>query len=62
MKVDSLPQPGRCACCRTPMFAQTFVDSAIPWAIIAGVRLAPWDRFDYVALGREWAAGAPRFA
>jgi hypothetical protein len=41
---------------------QTFVDSAIPWAVIPGVRAVPWDGFDYVALGREWAATAPRFA
>ena len=41
--------------------AQTFVDSAIPWAVIPGVRAVPWEAFDYVALGRAWAATAPRF-
>ena len=41
---------------------QTFVDRAIPWAVIPGVRSVPWNGFDYVALGREWAATAPRFA
>ena len=40
---------------------QTFVESAIPWALIAGVRAAPWSEFDYVELGREWAASAPKF-
>ena len=41
--------------------AQTFVESAIPWAVIPGVRAVPWRDFDYVALGRQWAATAPRF-
>ncbi len=41
---------------------QTFVESAIPWAVIPGVRAVTWEEFDYVALGREWAASAPRFA
>ena len=44
----------------TPI-AQTFVESAIPWAVIPGVRAVPWAEFDYVALGREWTATAPRF-
>lgn len=42
--------------------AQTFVESAIPWAVIPGVRAVPWAEFDYVALGLEWAVTAPRFA
>jgi hypothetical protein len=41
--------------------AQTFIESAIPWAVIAGVRAVPWDEFDYVALGSEWRATAPEF-
>ncbi len=41
--------------------AQTFVQSAIPWAVIAGVRVVPWSEFDYVELGRDWAASAPKF-
>jgi hypothetical protein len=41
--------------------AQSFVESAIPWAVIPGVRIVPWAAFDFVALGRDWAAGAPRF-
>jgi hypothetical protein len=45
----------------TPI-AQTFVESAIPWAIIPGVRSTPWETFDYAALGREWVETAPEFA
>jgi hypothetical protein len=41
--------------------AQTFVESAIGWAVIPGVRAVSWDDFDYVALGQEWRAGAPAF-
>lgn len=41
--------------------AQTFVESAIPWAVIPGVRTVPWDEFDYVVLGQEWAKSAPEF-
>ena len=41
--------------------AQTFVESAIPWAIIPGVRQVRWADFDYVTLGREWTVSAPRF-
>jgi len=41
--------------------AQSFVESAIPWAVIPGVRVVPWADFDYVALGAQWAAGAPEF-
>ena len=41
--------------------AQTFVESAIPCAVIPGVRAVPWSGSDYVALGREWAASAPEF-
>lgn len=40
---------------------QAFVESAIPWAVIPGVRAVDWADFDYVALGREWAASAPEF-
>lgn len=42
--------------------AQTFVESAIPWAVIAGVQAVPWSEFDYVELGRQWTASAPQFA
>jgi hypothetical protein len=42
--------------------AQTFIESAIPWAVIAGVQVVPWKEFDYVELGRAWAASAPEFA
>jgi hypothetical protein len=41
--------------------AQTWVESAIPWAVIPGVRSVPWSAFDFEALGREWAATAPEF-
>jgi hypothetical protein len=41
--------------------AQSFVESAIPWAVIPDVRGVSWDEFDFVALGREWIAGAPEF-
>jgi hypothetical protein len=41
--------------------AQTYVQSALPWAVIPDVRhVAPAD-FDFVELGREWRAAAPRF-
>jgi hypothetical protein len=48
------------ACWVRPI-AQTFIESAIPWAIIAGVRSVAWSEFDFVELGREWAASAPDF-
>lgn len=41
--------------------AQTFVESAIPWAVMPGVRQVPPESFDFYALGEEWRAGAPRF-
>lgn len=41
--------------------AQAFTESAIAWAVIPGVRAVPWNKFDYVALGREWAETAPEF-
>jgi hypothetical protein len=41
--------------------AQSFVECAIPWAVIPGVRAVAWSEFDYVALGREYVASAPRF-
>ena len=40
---------------------QTWVESAIPWAVIPGVRVVAWKDFDYAALGREWRAAAPQF-
>lgn len=42
--------------------AQTFVESAIPWAIMPGVKSVPWSAFDFIELGREWVASAPDFA
>jgi hypothetical protein len=41
--------------------AQAFVESAIPWAVIPGVRAVPWAEFDFEALGRQWQARAPEF-
>jgi len=41
---------------------QTFVESALPWAVIPGVRHVDWRDFDYAVLGEEWAANAPTFA
>jgi hypothetical protein len=41
--------------------SQSFVESAIPWAVIPGVRIVPWSEFDYAALGAEWVASAPEF-
>jgi hypothetical protein len=41
--------------------AQTWIESAIPWAVIPGVRSVPWDAFDFEALGREWTSTAPEF-
>ena len=40
---------------------QIWVESAIPWAVIPGVRSEPPETFDFVRLGREWARTAPRF-
>ncbi|MBS0219542.1 MAG: GFA family protein [Proteobacteria bacterium] len=40
---------------------QTWVESAIPWAVIPGVRIVAWKDFDHAALGREWRAMAPQF-
>ncbi len=45
----------------TPI-VQTFVESAIPWAVIPGVRTIPWAEFDFLELGREWVETAPPFA
>ena len=42
--------------------AQTWVESALPWAVIPGVRAVSSESFDFVALGRDWMASAPRFA
>jgi hypothetical protein len=41
--------------------AQTWVESALPWAVIPGVRIVAWKDFDYAALGRDWAAVVPPF-
>jgi hypothetical protein len=41
--------------------SQSFIESAIAWAVIPGVRVVPWDQFDYLALGAEWRATAPEF-
>jgi hypothetical protein len=41
--------------------AQSFVESAIPWAVMPGVPVVPWREFDFAALGAEWLASAPRF-
>ena len=41
---------------------QTWVETAIPWAVIPGVRQVDWADFDFVALGQDWQASAPRFA
>ena len=41
--------------------AQAWVESAIPWAVIPGVRQVGPETFDFVELGREWRASAPRF-
>jgi len=42
--------------------AQTWTQSAIPWAIIPGVRQVDPKSFDYYALGEAWRATAPVFA
>jgi hypothetical protein len=41
--------------------SQTFVGSAIPWAVIPGVRHVDWSGFDFIAQGRDWQASAPAF-
>lgn len=41
--------------------AQTWVESAIPWAVMQGVRNVPPAEFDFYALGEAWRASAPRF-
>jgi hypothetical protein len=41
--------------------SQSFVESAIPWAVIPGVRVVPWAVFDFAAEGEVWRASAPRF-
>jgi hypothetical protein len=41
--------------------AQTFVESAIPWAVIPSVAAVSWQDFDYAALGEAWRATAPSF-
>jgi len=42
--------------------AQTYVESAIPWAVIPGVRNVPAEAFDFYELGEAWRATAPTFA
>lgn len=41
--------------------AQTFVESAIPWAVIPGVRKVAPETIDWAELVREWRASAPWF-
>lgn len=40
---------------------QLFVESAIPWAVIPGVRAIAPAELDFYALGEAWRAGAPKF-
>jgi hypothetical protein len=41
---------------------QVWVESALPWAVIPGVRIVAWTDFDYAAIAREWTEMmAPRF-
>ena len=40
---------------------QAYTESAIPWALIPGVREVSQSEFDFAALGREWRAKAPSF-
>jgi hypothetical protein len=42
--------------------AQTFVKSAIPWAVIPGVKQVDPKDFDYVNLSAAWRATAPIFS
>lgn len=41
--------------------SQSFVESAIPWAVIPGVPVVAWEAFDFTAQGQAWLVGAPRF-
>lgn len=41
--------------------AQTWVESAIPWAVLPGVKNVPPESFDFYSLGEEWRASAPSF-
>lgn len=41
--------------------SQAFVESAIPWAVIPGVRQLAWRDFDFAAEGELWRRTAPRF-
>jgi hypothetical protein len=41
--------------------AQTWVESAIPWAVIPGVPAVAPSAFDYVELARRWRDIAPDF-
>ena len=41
--------------------SQSFVESAIPWAVIPGVNVVPWEKFDFAAQGQAWLATAPHF-
>ena len=38
---------------RVVPIVQTWMDGAIPWAVISGVRVVAWKRFDYAVRGRE---------
>src|SRR5262249_28279923 len=40
---------------------QTWVESAIPWAVIPGVPHRAWAEFNPLAVGAEWLASAPQF-
>lgn len=42
--------------------SQSFVEEAIPWAVIPGVAVVPWPDFDFEAQGELWQATAPAFA
>ena len=41
--------------------SQSFVESAIPWAVIPGVTVVHWEEFDFVAQGQAWLVSAPEF-
>jgi hypothetical protein len=41
--------------------AQTWTESALPWAVIPDVPAVPGESFDLERLSREWLASAPRF-
>jgi hypothetical protein len=41
--------------------AQTWVESAIPWAVIPDVPNLAWADFNHFAVGAQWQATAPKF-